>query len=159
MFGPKVAEGWRKGQEKGWGDIATFAQLSHPMATTLRKWMETILKGILCLSRALRQWEGPTRDIFATENTKEYKSRKVEKRNNSRWERQSTGRKEGQQGKKCYFSREKHKPQKRIKSTTKGEVETKQFTFVPFSNTGPKDTSLNTISTDKNFHHILFFPK
>lgn len=46
------------------------------------------------LSRALRQWEGLTRDIFAIENTKEYKSRKVEKSSNSRWERQSTQRKE-----------------------------------------------------------------
>lgn len=71
------------------------------------------------------------------------------------------GRKEGQQGKKSYFSREKHKPQKRIKSKTKGKVEmerrNKKFLFVPFSSIAPKGTSLNTSSTDKNFHHIIFF--
>lgn len=46
-------------------------------------------------SAFVTRWEGPTRDIFATENIKEYKSRKVEKRNNSRWEWQSIERKEG----------------------------------------------------------------
>lgn len=33
------------------------------------------------------------------------------------------GRNEGQQGKNGYFSREKHKPQKRITGKTKGKVD------------------------------------
>lgn len=94
---PKVAESWWKRLEKGWGDIPTPAQLFHPMATTLRKRHRdgtSFTGNSVYLSRALRQWEGLTRDIFAIENTKEYKSRKVEKSSNSRWERQSTRRKE-----------------------------------------------------------------
>lgn len=37
-------------------------------------------------------------------------------------------------------------------------MESQNNSYFPFSNTGPKDTSLNISSTGKIFHHIIFFP-
>lgn len=63
---PKVAEGWRKGQEKEGGDIATLALLFHPMATTVRKGMEAASQGILCLCKSTQTMGRPHQRHFCS---------------------------------------------------------------------------------------------
>lgn len=85
LLSQKRLRAGEKARRKG---EVTLPPLFHPMATTH--------SGIFTGSSAfVTRWEGPSRDIFAIENIKECKSRKVEKRNNSRWEWQSIERKEG----------------------------------------------------------------
>lgn len=66
-------------------------------------------------------------------------------------EHREGGRKDKRE-RKVILAERNTKHSKRIKGKTKRKAETKQFLFVPFSNSGPKDTSLNTSSTQDLQH-------